>query len=128
MAQPSLERVVSADAERWMSPGVREVRVNRQRAHLLPGFDEFLLGYKDRSDALPARYAGRVVPGGNGVFIPTLVLDGQVAGTWRRSTRATSVAVSASPFTRLTASDRKEFGVPLARYAEFLGAPTTISW
>jgi hypothetical protein len=35
---------------------------------LLPGFDEFVLGYADRSCAVPPEFADRIVPGGNGMF------------------------------------------------------------
>ncbi|HEX3731338.1 MAG TPA: winged helix DNA-binding domain-containing protein [Mycobacteriales bacterium] len=49
--------------------------------HLLPGFDEYLLGYKDREAILDSAYAGRVVPGGNGVFRPMVICDGRVIGT-----------------------------------------------
>ncbi|WP_432491213.1 winged helix DNA-binding domain-containing protein [Kineococcus gypseus] len=63
--------------------------------HLLPGFDEFVLGYADRSHVLPAEHAARVVPGGNGVFRGTVVHGGAVVGTWTRS----GDAVSTEPFT-----------------------------
>ncbi|MCU0625760.1 MAG: winged helix DNA-binding domain-containing protein, partial [Gemmatimonadaceae bacterium] len=53
-------------------------------ALLLPGFDEYLLGYADRSACIAAEDFARIVPGGNGVFLPMLVLRGQVRGTWRR--------------------------------------------
>jgi hypothetical protein len=51
---------------------------------LLPGFDEFVLGYADRSAVLDPAHADRIVPGGNGVFRPTVVRDGRVVGTWKR--------------------------------------------
>src|SRR5665811_947693 len=50
---------------------------------LLPGFDEIILGYGDRSMTLAPEHADRIVPGGNGVFRPTVLVDGQVVGTWR---------------------------------------------
>jgi hypothetical protein len=50
---------------------------------LLPGFDEFVLGYGDRTEILDAAHADRIVPGGNGMFRPTVVRDGRVVGTWR---------------------------------------------
>ncbi|MCQ6559854.1 winged helix DNA-binding domain-containing protein [Paenibacillus mendelii] len=53
--------------------------------YLLPGFDEHLLGYKDRSAVLRAEYASKIVPGNNGVFMPTILIDGQVAGLWKRT-------------------------------------------
>ncbi|GAB3462323.1 crosslink repair DNA glycosylase YcaQ family protein [Kineococcus endophyticus] len=53
--------------------------------HLLPGFDEFLLGYADRSAVLALDHASRVAPGGNGVFRGTVVVGGRVVGTWTRA-------------------------------------------
>jgi hypothetical protein len=50
---------------------------------LLPGFDEYLLGYADRDAVLAPEHAERIVPGRNGVFRPTVVVDGQVVATWR---------------------------------------------
>lgn len=51
---------------------------------LLPGFDEYLLGYKDRSATLLADHANKVVPGGNGMFLATIVKGGHVIGTWKK--------------------------------------------
>jgi hypothetical protein len=50
---------------------------------LLPGFDEFVLGYGERAEILDAEHADRIVPGGNGVFRPTIVRDGRVVGCWK---------------------------------------------
>ena len=63
------------------------------RVLLLPGFDEYLLGYGDRSAVLAPEHADRIVPGGNGLFRPTIVVDGQVVGTWRRTARAGEILV-----------------------------------
>lgn len=50
---------------------------------LVPGFDEWLLGVADRSLVLTPAAFELVVPGGNGVFRPCILLDGRVVGTWR---------------------------------------------
>jgi hypothetical protein len=65
---------------------------------LLPGFDEFVLGYGDRAAVLPAEFAQRIVPGGNGMFRPTVVHRGQVVGTWKWTGRGAGRAVEAEPF------------------------------
>jgi hypothetical protein len=52
---------------------------------LLPGFDEYLLGYHGRSAALAAEHSEIIVPGKNGMFKPTIVVNGEVVGTWSRS-------------------------------------------
>ena len=98
-----LERLVVDDTEYFMDPETPALlAAHRERAGgvlLLPGFDEFLLGYADRGAALPAAHAERIVPGGNGVFRPTIVLDGQVVGTWRHTGRGAKRTVDATPFT-----------------------------
>jgi hypothetical protein len=66
---------------------------------LLPGFDEFVLGYADRSCSVPAEFAERIVPGGNGMFRSTVVSGGRVVGTWRWTGRGTRRTVTAEPFT-----------------------------
>jgi winged helix DNA-binding protein len=48
---------------------------------LLGAFDPYLLGWKDRSFAVPARYARRMHPGG-GIVRATATVDGLAVGTW----------------------------------------------
>jgi hypothetical protein len=74
-------------------------RAEARRLLLLPGFDEFVLGYRDRSAVLDPQYAERIAPGGNGVFRPTVVSDGRIVGTWQWTGRGARRAVSATPFT-----------------------------
>ncbi|MEP6730178.1 MAG: winged helix DNA-binding domain-containing protein [bacterium] len=131
LALPVLEKISTDDGDFWMAADRITPTGAEPRAHLLPGFDEFMLGYKDRSAALAARYSDRIVPGGNGMFLSTLVVDGQVSGTWRRAARAKTIkttAIEASPFGRLDASAKKAFSIPRERYARFLGAPVTLAW
>ncbi|MFD2355341.1 DNA glycosylase AlkZ-like family protein [Nonomuraea ferruginea] len=40
---------------------------------VLPGFDEYLLGYKDRSLMVADEHKAAIIPGGNGVFRSTVV-------------------------------------------------------
>jgi len=66
---------------------------------LLPGFDEFVLGYGDRSAVLEPVHADLIVPGGNGMFRPTVVHQGRVVGTWGFTGRGARRTVTATPFT-----------------------------
>ncbi|MGI2328353.1 winged helix DNA-binding domain-containing protein [Planococcus sp. YIM B11945] len=66
--------------------------------HLLPAFDEFLLGYKDRSAVLPEKHTQQVVPGKNGIFLPFVAENGQVVGTWKKSVGKKKVELAVSPF------------------------------
>jgi hypothetical protein len=97
-------------------------------AHVLPGFDEYLLGYQNRSGVLAAEHSNRIVPGNNGIFLPTLVLDGQVIGTWRRTQRTTRVDIDLLPFTPLAQRSRTRLERAFDRFAEFVGKPVVLRW
>jgi hypothetical protein len=94
----------------------------------LPGFDEYLLGFKDRSLMLDAEHKQAIIPGGNGVFQPTLVRAGRVIGTWKRSMTKKNTVVDVRPLVRLGAGDRARVETALAPYAHFLGLPLLARW
>ncbi len=50
---------------------------------LVPGFDEWILGYRDRSLTAGAEMRAALVPGNNGVFQPAVLVDGRAVGRWR---------------------------------------------
>ena len=97
------------------------------QVHALPGFDEYLLGYQDRSAVINAEHQAIVVPGGNGVFSPTIVVDGEVVGTWRRPASARAADVVAQPFSTLSKKDAAAFSRALTRYARFTGKPARLA-
>jgi hypothetical protein len=74
---------------------------------LLPPFDEFVLGYGDRSHVLAGPHASRIVPGGNGVFRPTVVAGGRVVGVWSRRRAAAGDSLVLEPFEELSPARRR---------------------
>ena len=92
----------------------------------LPGFDEFMLGYKDRSLMATPEQLAAIVPGGNGVFQSTIVRDGRVVATWKRVLGRNGVTVTVLPLERLTARDHRFVVAALEPFAAFLGVPLTV--
>lgn len=90
---------------------------------LLPGFDEYILGYRDRSAMLAPEHADIIVPGGNGMFRATVVLDGEVVGTWSRRTGARHVAIDVDPFAPLPPDALGALTEQAERYGAFLDRP-----
>ncbi len=64
---------------------------------LLPAFDAYLLGYRNREPFLPPAFAARVQAGG-GIIHPTMLLDGRMAGTWRYDRSAKQPVLRVEPF------------------------------
>ncbi len=104
-------------AEYFLRPGLEPAG---RGVHLLPGFDEYLLGYADRSAPLAPAHGNAIVPGGNGVFRSTVVVDGEVVGVWRRERAAKRVVVTLDPFRRITTAAERGVRKKLVRYADFL--------
>jgi hypothetical protein len=92
--------------------------------YLLPGFDEYLLGYKDRTAVLDVNHFQRIVPGSNGVFKPIIVTNGQVVGAWQRKIKPKAVGISLDYFDPHPADAQENAAKPaLQAYASFLNLP-----
>lgn len=125
-AGAALARVDVDGVAHWMAPDVAVPRPRADAVDLLAGFDELVLGYKQRAAFLDPAHADAIVPGGNGVFRPTVVVDGRVVGTWARVRRAKADVVTVTPFTRLAAAARPGLAAAIARHAAFLGRPVEL--
>lgn len=92
----------------------------------LPGFDEYLLGYGDRSLVIGTENFLRVVPGKNGIFFPIVVTSGRVIGTWRATPGRSAMTARAELFEPATGNIDEDFARSIRAYEAFLGAPVTL--
>jgi hypothetical protein len=125
MVSAQLARETIGGATYWMR-GDSPLPKIRRATHLLPGFDEYLLGYKDRSAVLDLAHAGKIVPGSNGQFLSTIVINGRVVGTWKRELTKKSVVITASPFAALKKTESRALAEAAQRYGKFLGRPAEL--
>lgn len=100
--------------------------------YLLPAFDEYLVGYADRSAMLGNADTQSMLKSGkiffthsNGIFLPVAVADGEVVGTWKRRTEKVRTVVAIRPFARLSQENRKGVMEAARRYGEFLETDVT---
>jgi len=94
-------------------------------AVLLPPFDEFLLGYRGRELALEPAHT-KFVNRGGGMFKSTFLIDGRVAGTWRKIDRKEHLQVEILPFATLTSHDKDLIDQAAHRLSEFYGKPVEV--
>ena len=110
----------------WLSPDTELVARPRKSVHLLPPFDEYLVGYKDRSAAIDPAFNRQVI-GINGLVGASIVIDGRIVGTWKRSLGADRVDIAWTLFRDLSRSERSTIDVVARRYGRFLGRTATIT-
>jgi hypothetical protein len=82
--------------------------------HLLPVYDEYLVAYRDL-EAVPRG------PAVSGVLPQAVVIDGQVAGTWKAG-RRTPPQVDVRVDRELTTAERRGLATAVERYRRFRGA------
>jgi hypothetical protein len=109
----------------WLS--AETAKSPERSLYLLPGFDEFVLGYKDRSAVLKPEFANAICPGGNGMFMSTIVSEGQIVGTWKRTLKKKTVEIAFAPFRALTADEMDRIEAAAAEYGTFLGLTAVIA-
>ena len=130
-AAAELETIECNGASYYLAPETAELLggtvAGARSVLLLPGFDEYLLGYTDRSAALAPEHAQLTVPGSNGMFKATVVTGGQVAGTWRKAQTAAererqrAGAVLPEFFGELSPNQHKALVKSAKAYAKFIG-------
>jgi hypothetical protein len=121
LAGPKLRHEKIGGKVYYMAFDARTPSPESKRIFLLPGFDEFMLGYRDRSPSLEPKHAAKIVPGSNGVFTGTVIEAGRVIGTWKRAMVRDEVVVELRPFAKFSAAQKKQIETCAADYGEFLG-------
>jgi hypothetical protein len=111
----------------WFPPSPSPAQDLSPMAYLLPNFDEYTVGYTDRSAIFDALHTKKLDPR-SGVLTNTMVLDGQIVGTWKRTFKKNSVVIEANPFVPLSNTETRAFAASANRYGAFLHMPVDSPW
>jgi len=90
-------------------------------AHLLSIYDEIISSYRDRRPLLSDPGDGTRLVGLGSALQFVFVVDGRIAGTWRRTVARRTVSVEVAPFRALTAPQKEAVSTAAVRFAKFLG-------
>lgn len=109
----------------WFPEATPPARETNPVAYLLPNYDEYFIGFKDRSAiSKAARESG--IKGDDPAFLAhIIILDGQVIGGWRRTLKKDLVMVEISLITQLRRNEEKAVARAAEQLGEFLGLPVT---
>lgn len=121
LARPPLLTELIDGKSYWFSPSA-PLPAELPPPVLLPAFDEYLVGYRDRDAVLEHGFVKQYNAGG-GMLNPTIVIDGRVAGVWKRTIQKKAVVVTPAWFARPDATQREAFFRAAQMYGAFLGFP-----
>jgi hypothetical protein len=129
LAAPDVVREEIDGRPHWGPAEPPAVDVREPRAHLLPNYDEYFIGFRDRGAILQA-VARDALPVDRGEVLSAhlVVLDGQVVGGWRRVQTARASTVRVTPAVALRDADRAAVEAAAARYGAFLERSVSVEW
>lgn len=111
----------------WFAPPAAPPPASAGDVHLLPNYDEYTVAYRDRDalyDPSAARPGFATTPREDVPFGNVIVLDGRVAGVWKRTRRQDRLVLETRWFTEPTTDQQAAVASATGRYAMFLGLPS----
>jgi hypothetical protein len=123
VVRPRLKRFTAGGRELWgteTQKSTSEAAPAGPRALLLPNYDEYIVGYTDRSALSIEKDPGAVDGRGNILFMNTIVLDGRIVGTWSRRVRSSPIEVELALVEGLDAKSRAAIDEAVARHQSFM--------
>ncbi len=111
----------------YCSPDVVATRPESSAAYLLPNYDEYGVGYSDRSAMYEGEVPNHLDPRGAILLNYIIVMDSQVIGAWRRTFKKGRVIIELKPFAPLTDIQTEAIQKAARHYGDFLGLEAEIT-
>ena len=127
MVKSKLVSDIAGERTYWMPASLTPAPNGWRRVHLLPNFDEYIVGYADRRAIFDTAHAQALEGRGNILFSQTIVLDGKIAGTWKRSVAREGLRIDVRLFAPMSAMQARKIAAAGKRYGAFLGVEAKVS-
>jgi Winged helix DNA-binding domain len=121
-----LEPVDVGPRRYWMARDLPSKKAHTGGLHLLPDFDEYLVGYQDRALALQRIRLSKTALDGFEILSHTIVSNGQIIGLWKRVIRHSQVHIGARFVSPPTSSEKQRLRAEADRYGKFLALPAVL--
>jgi hypothetical protein len=121
-AEPELEPVDVESSRRWLLAvdAAGDWLPATDAAHLLPHFDQFVVGSHPREQLIPPGSPVAVASPGTAAPLAVLLLGGQVAGVWQRQAKGKRLLVRVDSYVGLSRRQKMALTEQATRVAEIL--------
>lgn len=92
-----------------------------QTSFLMPDYDEYGMGYKDRSAIFNTKVNLSQFKNDNPIFNRMIIIDGKIEGTWKRVIKNNTVSIETFPFGLLSKSKQEALTKAIKKYCVFVG-------
>ncbi len=102
----------------WFNNDFKKFEIDKNIAHLLPAFDEYVVSYKDRKDIFEHGNYSKVIST-NGIFKPTVMVNGQVVGMWKRTVKSKKTTAELELFRTLDKAAKGALAEEVAKFEQY---------
>jgi hypothetical protein len=107
----------------WGESAAAPRRSSLPQVRLLPAFDEYTVGYEDRSSLVePGSQVSKM-----GLLNAAVLVNGRVVGTWKRTLGKQGAEIRTSLARKLTRAESAGLRSAVQAYGEFLGVPARLT-
>jgi winged helix DNA-binding protein len=110
----------------WFPTPGRLARRKQPIAYLLPNYDEYFVGFRDRGAFAQRLRTAGIEARTDALSGHILAIDGQIVGGWGRTFRGKNAVVHLKLLQTLTAAETRAVASAGRRFGEFLGVPVQI--
>ena len=128
MIKPRLRNEAAGSPLYWLDESGSTKKVKSPTAYLLPNYDEYFIGFRDRSAIGEISAQANISSDNPALIAHVIILDGQVVGGWRRTLKKNEVIVEASLITTLTNEEKQAVAVAAERFGQFLGLSVSVTY
>ncbi len=111
----------------WFDASMPPAKELPRSAYLLPNFDEYMVGYTDRTALIEPDHAEKLEDFGVYLLNPAIVINGKIVGTWKRTFKKKAVVIEPRLLTSLNKTQTRALEAAAQGYAKFLDLPLKLS-
>lgn len=126
LIKSQLEEATIEGKTYWFAPLTKMTKPHEPTAYLLSIYDEYTIAYKDRSALEEGRTYQSLITMGN-ALTAVIIIEGRIAGTWKRVLKKNLVEIKLNPFRKFTKSESEAIEKAAKRYGAFMQLPVSIS-
>jgi DNA glycosylase AlkZ-like len=108
-------------------PAIRRKVGKKETVCLLPHFDAYLLGHRDKTSVVPRKFHKRVFRNA-GWIAPVVLVDGRAVGVWSQKKSKGRLQIGVVPFERLSPSMRDGIERRGGELGRFLQVDCEVHW
>lgn len=127
MVKAQLMHETVNDRTYWFSASAPPHTETTRATYLLPNFDEYTVAYRERGAAFDPVHSSKLGGRGHVLFNHTIIMDGQVVGTWKRTLKRDAVVITPRLFIALNDAETRALAVAAERYGRFVNLPVILS-